>query len=237
MKRSFSYVLGILLTMVFIVAVFFTCLEYCAFDRNFYQAEYQKLRRPQVIGIEEDELMRVTDKLLGYMKGEEDDLSIEAEIMGHHVDVFAKRDRDHMVDVRDLYLDWALYRWIMFGAVALGILVIVLMMRREAPAALSKAYLGGTAIMLLLIAAVGAWVALDFAGFWTNFHYIFFTNDLWQLSPETSVLIQMVPEQFFFDIVVRILLFFAGALFAVAAVCAAVLIVRRNKRRAMMRTL
>ncbi len=236
MKRTFALFLGIILTMVFIVALFFTSLEFCAFDRGFYQSEYQKLQRPQAIGIEEDELMRVTDKLLGYMKGEEDDLRIEAEIMGHHVEVFAKRDREHMVDVRDLYLDWALYRWIMLGAVAIGIILIIAMMRREAPVVLSKAYLGGTAIMLLLVCGIGAWVALDFAGFWTNFHYIFFTNDLWQLSPETSVLIQMVPEQFFFDIVVRILIVFGAILFAIAAVCAAVLVVRRKKRESPMKT-
>ncbi len=236
MRRKLSGVLGVVLTMVFIVALFFTCLEYCAFDRDFYESEYHKLQRPQAIGIEEDELMKVTDKLLGYMQGEEENLRIEAEIMGHRVEVFAKRDRDHMVDVRDLYLDWALYRWILVGAVALGIIVIFALMRREAPIVLSKAYLGGTAIMLLLAAGIGAWVALDFAGFWTNFHYIFFTNDLWQLSPETSVLIQMVPEQFFFDIVVRIMLLFGGIVLAIAAVCAAVLVVRRNKRRAMMKT-
>lgn len=237
MKRAFSYGLGIILTMGFVVALFFTCLEYCAFDQEFYRQEYQKLQRPQAIGISEDELLKVTDHLLGYMRGEKEDLKIKAKIMGKTVTVFDKRDRDHMVDVRNLYLQWAGIRNVMAVVIVVGMALIYLMMRREAPIVYSKAYLSGTAIMVVLFAIVGAWVALDFNGFWTNFHLLFFTNDLWQLSPETSVLIQMVPEQFFLDIVVRILTLFGGALLALAVVCSGVLIYRRRKRNAMMTAL
>lgn len=236
MKRTFSYALGVILTMMFVVALFFTSLEYCAFDQNFYRDEYQKLKSPQSIGISEDDLLKVTDHLLGYMRGEKEDLKIKAKIMGQTVTVFDKRDRDHMVDVRDLYLQWANIRNIMAIVIVAGMALIYLLMRREALIVYSKAYLSGTVAMLVLFALVGAWVAIDFNSFWTCFHLLFFTNDLWQLSPETSVLIQMVPQQFFFDIVVRILTLFGCALLALALVCAAVLLFRRRKRKAMMTT-
>jgi len=49
----------------------------------------------------------------------------------------------------------------------------------------------------------------DFSGFWVQFHHLFFNNDLWLLNPETDILIQMLPQQFFYDLVVRILGMFA----------------------------
>ena len=36
------------------------------------------------------------------------------------------------------------------------------------------------------------------------FHELFFNNDLWILDPRTELLIRMLPEGFFFDMVVRI---------------------------------
>ena len=58
----------------------------------------------------------------------------------------------------------------------------------------------------------GALAAVDFNWFWTQFHHVFFTNDLWLLNPATSVLIQMVPEEFFSAIVLKILIWFAVVL-------------------------
>ncbi len=55
-----------------------------------------------------------------------------------------------------------------------------------------------------VVGAVAVWAAVDFNAFWINFHKLFFTNDLWLLDPAKSVLINMVPSQFFFDLVMRI---------------------------------
>jgi integral membrane protein (TIGR01906 family) len=52
----------------------------------------------------------------------------------------------------------------------------------------------------------------NFTLYWDYFHYIFFDNDLWQLDPRTDVLIQMVPEEFFYDLVVRIIFYFIGGM-------------------------
>jgi integral membrane protein (TIGR01906 family) len=39
-----------------------------------------------------------------------------------------------------------------------------------------------------------------FDGAWTQFHVVAFSNDLWQLDPDTDHLIQMFPEAFWFDV-------------------------------------
>jgi len=63
------------------------------------------------------------------------------------------------------------------------------------------------AILLLLM-------AIDFYKYFTYFHEIFFTNDLWLLNPKTDILIQMLPLEFFSSIAYKVVGFFIVELLA-----------------------
>ena len=113
-----------------------------------------------------------------------------------------------MSDVRALYQRG---RTIAYGMLAAGTLFYawVLFYKKFRCEAL-KGYVRGNFLFLGILAMVGLYAALDFNTFWTTFHKILFTNDLWLLNPKTDILIMMVPEQFFFDLVMRIALFSFG---------------------------
>ena len=68
----------------------------------------------------------------------------------------------------------------------------------------------GTALFFALTAALAAIISTDFTKYFIVFHKIFFNNDLWVLDPRTDMLINIVPEGFFFDTAARIALVFAG---------------------------
>ena len=55
---------------------------------------------------------------------------------------------------------------------------------------------------------LGIWVAVDFNSFWTEFHHLFFTNDLWLMDYATCRMIRICPLQLFNEIVVRFALIF-----------------------------
>ena len=55
---------------------------------------------------------------------------------------------------------------------------------------------------------LAGYALMDFTGFWIGFHELFFTNDLWQLNPANSIMINMFPETFFAGMVFRITLTF-----------------------------
>jgi len=71
---------------------------------------------------------------------------------------------------------------------------------------------------------------VDFTSFWVSFHHLFFTNDLWLLNPETDVLIMMVPQQFFSDLVARIIIRFVSVFFVLNAAAAAGLLIIKKRR-------
>ena len=107
MKKAKFLVLG---WMLLIVAVFLTLVDVCCFDRSFYVKEYKKNSTAEVIGISDEQLMMVTEHLLGYLEDTEEVLKIDAEIGGVVRNVFDERDTMHMVDVKVLYQNAMLVR-------------------------------------------------------------------------------------------------------------------------------
>lgn len=198
----FCTVLG---SLLLIVGLLIVSIEMFALNADFFQSEYDKLDTARSIGISEEDLANVTHKLLDYTTGTDGNLDIQANIQGQMQEVFGEREKEHMVDVKALYLGTRNVRTVsLAGAVVLVIAAFVLGRKQTLPV-LCRSFLWVSAGFVVFVAAVGIYAALDFTAFWTSFHHVFFTNDLWQLNPSTDVLIQMVPEQFFSDLVSRII--------------------------------
>jgi len=230
-KKIIAKLISVICALLLIAVILLTAVEFRAFDLNFFEAEYKKLGTTQTIGISEEDLMNTTVQLLAYIKGERSDLNIEAEIKGKKRQVFNQREIDHMVDVQKLYKNAYLFRTqaVVILVFLLGLLIALTGSRF--PKVWATGYLFGTGLFALFVGVVASEIQKDFYNFWNNFHYIIFTNDLWLLDPQKDILIQMVPEQFFFDLVVKILLT-AGVAVAVLALLAVGIFLRERKKKA-----
>ena len=195
------------------------------FDKGFYAREYAKLGTAASIGMSQEDLDAATQALLDYTRGAREDLSVTAEIRGERREVFNERETLHMIDVKALYLNAITVTRVLFmlGIAAFITLIIMKNTRRQA----LKGYHTGNLVFLGIIAVFGIYALIDFTSFWTSFHMIFFTNDLWLLYPYER-LIQMVPEQFFSDLVARIVILFVICAGIPAGACA---IVRARLKR------
>ncbi len=209
-KRFWLGICTALGSLLLIVGLLIASIEMFAVNAGFFQSEYSKLDTAQSIGISEDDLTKVTHKLLDYTTGADDNLDIQAEIQGQMQEVFGEREKDHMVDVKLLYLGARNVRIITLVTAVLLIAAAFFIGRREALRALCRSFLRVSIGFVVFVGAIAIYAALDFTSFWTNFHHVFFTNDLWILDPRTDVLIQMVPEQFFSDLVTRIIIRFVS---------------------------
>ena len=209
MKKPKLLVLG---WMLLIVAVFLTLVDVCCFDRSFYVKEYEKNRTAEVIGISDEQLMMVTEHLLGYLENSEEVLKIDAEIGGVVRNVFDERDTMHMVDVKVLYQNAMLVRNVTMVVALLIFGFNIYTMKKDVVASLAVSFYKALGAFMMICAAVLIGAAVDFDAMWRFFHTIFFSNDLWLLDPNVSVLINMVPLQFFFDLVTKIVVLFIAFL-------------------------
>lgn len=185
-------------------------VELVVFDQGFYEHEYTKLRTADNIGISSDDLMDATNHLLAYVRNEKEDLSMRYEVSGMERQLFNQREIDHMVDVKELYLKARNIRRV--GMVLLGALLFLIIRkpdtaRKKQIYEIASSMVDALMIMIILVVFLGGFYLVNFDLFWTTFHELVFTNDLWLLDPRTDILIQMVPTQFFIDCVGRIMLY------------------------------
>ena len=202
MKKSFYFIA----LFSFILALTISSIIFVSFNENYFDTMYKKLSVAKTVKVDEDTLMEVNHMLLDYIKGEENSLDYSVNIEGHDTEFFNQKEKDHMVDVRDLYSTAITIRNASFLVSIVGLVVLivskdvkdlVLIKNTAAKVLLSYGLILGT----LSIVAV-----LDFDFFWTSMHELVFTNDLWLLNPQTDRLIMMVPLEFFMGLVYRILM-------------------------------
>lgn len=210
MKRG----LAIAAIIFSVIILFLTSIELVAFDLSFYKTEYEKLNVAQSTGMADGELMRVTEELLKYLRDERADLNINATIDGESRPVFNEREIAHMVDVKVLFLGGVNLRIISIVGFVASLLLLYFLAKKSLWGYLARSFLWIFGVILIFGIVLSILMYRDFTPVWDQFHYIFFTNDLWQLNPETDILIRMVPEQFFFDTVQRILFIFGAAMIA-----------------------
>ncbi len=212
--KKLAYALFVLAGILLIVVLLVTSIEIYALNTGFYEKEYDRLKQNEVIGISREDLQTVTKNLLDYTTGARENLDMQAKINGHLREVFNDKEKEHMADVRKLYLSARDTRNTALIAFALLLCAGLFFHKKGAVKALLKAYLWVCGLFFVLIGAVALFAAVDFYSFWTAFHRLFFTNSLWILDPRTDILIMMVPGEFFSDLVARIIILFASAFIA-----------------------
>ncbi len=212
MKKALLFIILISISLPFVLLL--TDLEVIAFELGFYEKKYEEYNISEVTGIEKKNLMIITKEMLDYLKGNREDLIMFAEVNGETEQVFEEREILHMVDVKELFSKGYIIKNIMLIVliIALGWLAIYY---REA---IGKTLIASSLWPMILMSILGLLMYVDFNKYFTYFHHIFFTNDLWLLDPNTDILIQMLPIEFFSSIAFKILSFFVVELLIVLVI-------------------
>jgi len=215
-RKTVNAILSILFVVVVPVALLLTSVQLAAFDREYYKNEYIKYKIPEHLGMEMEELMDSTEKLLLYLENKRDNLDFESEFKNGTQEFFSQRDKQHMVDVKMLFDRGRAIR--NFSVIYMAAFLLLLYRTGQRGARCrSLAGLGlavfavGILPVIILIILMNA----DFYKYFTIFHEIFFDNDLWLLDPAADRLINMFPQDFFSDIAFRISYFYIGGMAAI----------------------
>lgn len=208
-KTMVNYIIAFLISILLFPILLVTGIELVTFDQNFYAHQYEQLNTAQGIGMSDEDLRRVTLELTDYIRDRIDSLDqITAEIDGVQRQVFNEREITHMVDVKELFQFAVKVRNFSLASVLVLLVPLFFLSGKRPLRYLAVSYLAASAFLLLLLVIAVPVVQANFTYYWDQFHYLFFDNDLWILNPETDVMIQMVPEPFFNQAVLRVISYF-----------------------------
>ncbi len=201
MKR----ILALTAALCFAFILFSVSTDVVSGNRRYYHRQMIQNDIPKVTGKSLSQLDEISDGLIDYLKrGDEKAIA----------PYFSKSEVDHMVDVYALF---SLMRELTVAAVFAGGGSFAWLVKRvgcrESLRKIGKA----TMAIIVTFCVLGLAVAMNFTKAWYTFHTLFFSNRLWLMDPEKDLMIQMLPENFFFGMVKEIGLAMAVGLFALGS--------------------
>ncbi|QPK94304.1 TIGR01906 family membrane protein [Actinomyces sp. zg-332] len=166
-----------------------------AFDISYYEKQFTVNDTPSVTGKSMQELLTIANDLIKYM------ILGESSLLTPH---FSKKEVLHMSDVYGLFS-------MMYIAQFVIVLLLILSFAYSKKTnqildnmiSLRKS-INITYILVIVFAILLS--QFDFTQLFIYFHQVFFSNNLWILNPNTDLMIQMLPEQFFSRIALEILI-------------------------------
>jgi len=182
MRKILIAFLGIFI-MIFLLM---TSLKTTMYDMDFYTQEYEKNGVFERFG--ENETINVTENLFSYLQGKE--------VLS---DFFNTKEKLHMVDVKRLV---KISEVLFYSMIAHIFFLLIILYHHSKDRYIREASIGfiiSGCLIILLALALYAFQG-SFPQIFTNFHELFFDNDLWILNPATDNMIILFPEQFFNDI-------------------------------------
>jgi len=181
------------------VALVTTNVRFAADEGRLYEYGFDKYNVEARTGFPRDEISRVGRELRRYFNNNEDTISVLVEEGGQEVSFFNARETAHLRDVKHLFQITFRVQELTIAFVFTYVVGVFIWAREGSLRRLATQVLAGSLVAIAVILALGGVALFGFDRAFEEFHFIAFNNDLWRLDPQTDHLIQMFPQDFWFD--------------------------------------
>ena len=198
-RISFQAAAVALLALALFTLATAASVRFAATSTWWWERGFERYDAPRRTGMTPEEVSRVGAEVRDYLRNDAERLTVQRALAdGRRAPVFSEREVVHMIDVKRLMARTWDAGWAAFGLIVALAAGAFWRGRRAGLAWLLRAAAGagGLIVALVIVLAVVAIVGFDEA--FRQFHLLFFTNDLWQLT-SADALIQLFPQRFFFD--------------------------------------
>jgi integral membrane protein (TIGR01906 family) len=213
-----------LATFLFIIAIplalISTNVRYLANEGRVYTYAFDEYDAPARTGIARSELVRASAELRDYFNNNAEFFYTRVKQGEREVPLFNEREVGHLHDVKQVF-GWVFHvQEIAFVYILAYVAGVFIWARERSLRALALHTLIGGVLTIAIIVLLGAFAVSGFERAFERFHLIAFSNDLWRLDPRTDHLIQMFPEEFWFDVtmITGLLTLAEAAIFSLTAV-------------------
>ena len=169
-------------------------VRYATTSASWWERGFERYDATGRTGLPQDEVLRVAQETRNYLTNDEERLDVT--VAG--APFYSEREILHMIDVKRLMARTFDAGWAALGFIIAFVAATAWMNRGRTIAALARSTLSACGVVALLVVILGIVGLTGFDSAFRNFHLLFFTNDLWQLSSRDG-LIQLFPQRFFFD--------------------------------------
>jgi integral membrane protein (TIGR01906 family) len=175
-------ILQIFFVLIFVSSIYLASANSVIYNEQFYNQEFDKFNTYDKISNADE----ISDSIIGFFQNN-----------GELYNGFNEKETNHMNDVKLLVnkTDNLLF---IFSIILIVILSVLLFYNKNINKLIISAGITGLVVPI-------PFLLFNFSNVFTKFHLIFFPQGNWQF-PLDSLLIQLFPNQFFYDAVVLIIL-------------------------------
>ena len=195
----------------FILTLVFNAIFTNVFMIERYEKHYLETAMDQQLDLPYETVVEATAVLFAYVKDQREDMILNIEINDRIESYYNQKEIDHMVDVKNLYLNAVKVSQASLFIFVLSALILFKLKSLKLND-IKSAFIMGLGLVGAVLMAIAISATVDFQAFWIQFHKLFFTNDLWLLNPLTDRMIVMFTLDFFMKLVLDILLTIAISL-------------------------
>ena len=150
----------------------------------------QHFTPPEDTRLPAEEYEPVVSMITDYLRGKTDSFQHIFTVDGTEYAAFNQKEQQHLADVQSLFAACRTVFWVCFVLTNAG---AILLRGKIAWRTFRRTLL----VILAAVTTVIVLACIDFNSLFILFHKVAFTNDLWLLSPQTDLLIRLMPIEFF----------------------------------------
>jgi integral membrane protein (TIGR01906 family) len=174
-----------------------TSIRIASNSAELYRYGFSKYNISQVTGLSPTELNKAIGGLITYFNDNSENISLTLEKNGQPFVLFNEREVGHLRDVKALFR--LNYRLLLGTLIFCFVSTTASYMVWQDKRRVARELIGGSALTIVLLIALGLMTWVNFDWFFYEFHLISFSNDLWLLDPSSDYLIMLFPEGFWYD--------------------------------------
>lgn len=215
MNNLFNKILMVIASLSLVLIMLLTSVELIAFNKQFYMKQMDKNNVAVNIKVSRSDLEDIVEKIINYLK-KGDNLNIVKTVDKEERGIFNEQEKTHMVDVVNL-IDKGFFtrNMLMF----LFIIIAIFEIFEKQLSQFLKIQERTIGFSIVFISVLAFIINFNFNKYFTIFHEIFFRNELWLLDQKTSILINILPLEFFTSIAITIGVTFLLLLVIVLVIC------------------
>ena len=150
------------------------------------------------------EIKLISSELMEYISGKSLFLETKVHINGILTEFYSTRSKIHMADVRNIIVTLTKINY--FAILTAIISIFKLINLPNIFTMLKITYSKCLIIICTFLTIIFITAAINFDVFFTKFHEVLFTNDLWLLDPNEDYIICLLPEKIFMTYGIRIII-------------------------------
>ncbi len=197
--QSIKIILSALFLVAFAVFLVTSNVRWAFNSVELYELGFSRHQVDRTTGLTQQQLSLGAHQIRDYFNSSEELLSLRITVGSAERELYDEREILHMRDVKELA--WNVYRvqegmflyLLLFSA--LGFFI----MGNDFAGRFRRLLIKGSVLTVTLVGLVGLASLALFGPLFRLFHVVSFRNDLWQLDPYSSYLVQMFPQGFWLD--------------------------------------